>query len=239
MFVVYAHRGASEYAPENTMSSFFLGLSMGANGIETDIRKTKDGVLVLFHDDTLDRVTGNSGNVAGITYDELCRLRVINANNGKSDIIPRLEDFLHYCGSQEVHLALELKAPDIESEVFAMVKKYHLENRVTVTSFSLDYLVALKQAYPEAKLGYLTTDFDDELLAKMKELKIYQLCPKGDILTPEKVAKWHKAGFEVRAWGINNVSVMKHAYDCGVDGMTVNFPDRLIEYVIQKQGEIK
>ena len=108
-----------------------------------------------------------------------------------------------------------------------------------MTSFSLDYLVALKQAYPEARLGYLTEDFNDELLAKMKALKIDQLCPKGALLTPEKVAKWHKEGFEVRAWGINDVSVMKHAYDCGVNGMTVNFPDRLIECVIQKQGKIK
>ena len=49
----YAHRGASEYAPENTMSSFYLGLTMKANGIETDVQKTKDGKLVLFHDDTL------------------------------------------------------------------------------------------------------------------------------------------------------------------------------------------
>ncbi len=239
MFVVYAHRGASEYAPENTMTSFFLGLNMGANGIETDIRKTKDGVLVLFHDGTLDRVTGYGGSIAEFTYDELCKIRVVHTNSGKSDIVPRLEDFLHYCGSQGVYLALELKAPDIESEVFAMVKKYHLEDRVTVTSFSLDYLIALKRVYPEAKLGYLTEDFDDALLAKMKELGIGQLCPKGAALTPEKVAKWHKEGFDVRAWGIKDVSIMKRAYDCGVDGMTVNFPDRLIEYVIQRQAESK
>ena len=53
MFTVYAHRGASEYAPENTLSSFYMGLSMGANGIETDVQRTKDGVAVLFHDYTL------------------------------------------------------------------------------------------------------------------------------------------------------------------------------------------
>ena len=56
----YAHRGASEYAPENTMSAFYLGLIYGADGIETDVQRTKDGELVLFHDDTLDRVTDGS-----------------------------------------------------------------------------------------------------------------------------------------------------------------------------------
>lgn len=57
----YAHRGASEYAPENTLSSFYLGLLQGANGIETDVQRTKDGVLVLFHDPTIDRVTNGNG----------------------------------------------------------------------------------------------------------------------------------------------------------------------------------
>jgi glycerophosphoryl diester phosphodiesterase len=73
----------------------------------------------------------------------------------------------------------------------------------------------------------------------MKEIGIGQLCPRGINLTPEKVEKWHNEGFDVRAWGIKDLSIMKHAYDCGVNGMTVNFPDRLIEYIIQKQGEVK
>ena len=237
MFVVYAHRGASEYAPENTMSAFYMGLSMGANGIETDIQKTKDGVLVLFHDDTLDRVTGRSGKIEDLTYEELCSLRVMHKAGGRSDIIPRLEDFLHYCGSQGVHLALELKSPDIEEEVFAMVKKYKLEKQVVITSFHLEFLIKLKSLYPEAKLGYLTEDFDDDALDKMREVGIYQLCPRGVNLTPEKVSKWHSCGFNVRAWGISDVSVMKHVYDCGADGMTANFPDRLIEYVIYRHGQ--
>jgi len=71
MFINFAHRGASSYAPENTMSAFYLGLRMGANGIETDIQRTGDGILVLFHDDTLDRVTGQSGKIADYTYEQL------------------------------------------------------------------------------------------------------------------------------------------------------------------------
>ena len=82
-FVVYAHRGASEYAPENTMSSFYLGLHMGANGIETDVRRTKDGTLVLFHDATLDRVCGVSGELTDYTYEELTKISVIHTASGK------------------------------------------------------------------------------------------------------------------------------------------------------------
>ena len=76
MFVNYAHRGASAYYPQNTMSAFYAGLGMNANGIETDVRKTKDGVLVLFHDDTLDRVCGVSGRIDDMLYDELRQYRL-------------------------------------------------------------------------------------------------------------------------------------------------------------------
>ena len=72
----YAHRGASEYAPENTLSSFYLGLLQGANGIETDVQRTKDGVLVLFHDDTVDRVTDGKGRLSDYTFDELKKLKI-------------------------------------------------------------------------------------------------------------------------------------------------------------------
>ena len=94
------------------------------------------------------------------------------------------------------------------------------------------YISDYKAAYPEASLGYLTADFDDEAVAKMKEIGIGQLCPAGMNVTREKVKAWHDVGFNVRAWGIKDVELMKHAHDCGVDGMTVNFPDRLISYVI-------
>ena len=233
-FVVYAHRGASEYAPENTMSSFYLGLHMGANGIETDIRKTKDGVLVLFHDKTLERVMDREGQVEDLTYDELTRIPVLHPSSDKKDYIVRLEDFLRYIGAQDITLALELKAPDIERDTYEMIKKFNLEDKVIVTSFQLEYLIRFKEICSDINLGYLTQDFDNELLDKMREVGIGQLCPAGANLTPEKVASWHNAGFNVRAWGIKNVEIMKHAYDSGVDGMTVNFPDRLIEYIIRK-----
>ena len=234
-FIVYAHRGASEYAPENTLMSFYMGIYMGANGIETDIRRTKDGTLVLFHDATLDRVCGVSRELTDTTYEELSEIPVLHTASGRWDIVPRLEDFLQYCARQNVRLALELKADGVACEVYEMVKKYHLEDRVTVTSFKLDYLIALKSAYPEAKLGYLTEDFDDELLLRMKEIGIGELCPRGTHLTPEKVEKWHSLGFNVRAWGIKNVEIMKQAYDAGVNGMTVNVPDRLISYMVENK----
>ena len=84
----YAHRGASEYAPENTLSSFYLGLLQGANGIETDVQKTKDGVLVLFHDDTIDRVSDGEGKLSDYTFEELrnVKMSIDIAKNETSEV---------------------------------------------------------------------------------------------------------------------------------------------------------
>lgn len=235
MFVTYAHRGASEYAPENTKSSFSLGFEMGANGVETDVRRTKDGVLVLFHDKTLERVACHSGSIADYTYEELLQIPIIHAATGKQDLIVKLDDFFEEFTKDGIWYAIELKDPDIEKDVFDMVKKYGLEKQTIITSFSLDYLVKLKSIYPQASVGYLTADFDDDMLVQMKEIGVEQLCPNGANLTPEKVEKWHEQGFNVRAWGINDEHLMRRSYDCGVDGMTVNFPDKLISYIKEKR----
>lgn len=89
--VNYAHRGASEYLPENTMLAFYTGIYMGANGIETDVQRTKDGILVLFHDDTLMRVTGQTGSIGDYTFAQLQEFDV--QKNGFTDKIVSLEDF--------------------------------------------------------------------------------------------------------------------------------------------------
>jgi glycerophosphoryl diester phosphodiesterase len=70
----YAHRGASTYAPENTLAAFYLGLEMGADGIETDIQRTSDGILVLFHDDNMMRICGLPKSISDYTYQELIRI---------------------------------------------------------------------------------------------------------------------------------------------------------------------
>ena len=126
MFINYAHRGASEYAPENTLCSFYLGVLQQANGIETDVRRTKDNVLILFHDDTLDRVTTGSGNISDYTYDELLEFDVIGGKDKTIyDKIVRFEDFLRFFGFRDITFAIELKQRDIEKETIDMLEKYH------------------------------------------------------------------------------------------------------------------
>ena len=237
-FVNYAHRGASEYCPENTLMSFYTGLYMGANGIETDVRATKDGVLVLFHDDTLERVTGEAGSVADYTWEELQAFSV--KKNGLTDKIVTLEDFLAHFAFRDITFAIELKEGGNAAGVAELLRKYEMQSKTVVTSFRLEWLEELHEIAPEFKLGYLTKDASDEILARMREIGIDELCPKAEYgAMGERIDAWHRMGFRVRAWGVKNEELMRGLYDAGADGMTVNFPDKLKQYVedTQKDGQ--
>ncbi len=228
-FINYAHRGAPKYCPENTLLSFYTGVYMGSNGIETDVQVTKDGVLVLFHDDTLERVTGVSGSIKDYTLSELQTLWVKNGD--LKDKIVTFEDFLVHFKHFDITFAIELKVGGIEKAVADMIVKHGVQDKVVVTSFNYEYLKIFKTFAPNVKLGYLTKTVDNCVIENLLKDGFYEICPEGYLITKENVEKWHDLGFNVRAWGIYNEDIMKVVYDAGVDGMTVNFPDKLTEYL--------
>lgn len=223
----YAHRGASEYYPENTLMSFYAGVDMGANGIETDVRKTRDGVLVLFHDRDLTRVMGETGAIKDYTFAELLKFTARNEKTGREDKIVDFETFLRCFAWRDLHFAIELKDEGIEKEVAAMMDRYGMREKTIVTSFVYDNLVRMRETAPEYKLGYLYKPEETDVLAKAQAIHLEQLCPKAEIITPQMVQEYKNMGYSVRAWGVKDENVMRDMIACGVDGMTVNFPDKL------------
>ena len=236
MFINYAHRGASSYYPENTLSAFCAGVDMGANGIETDVQRTKDGVLVLFHDDTIDRITEGKGRISDYTYKELLELHVRNDDFYRIDKIISLEDFLRFFSWRDLTFAIEIKQKGIEAETMEMLDSYNMVHKTVVTSSFYDSLVLAKHLRPSYRTGFIAEiPIDDELLTKMKEDGIEELCPEAYTLTAEKMRTYWDWGFDVRAWGIYTPEMMKTAYNLGVCGMTVNFPDVLAKFLLKKQ----
>lgn len=231
MVINYAHRGASEYAPENTFAAFYLGVEMSADGIETDVRRAKDGVLVLFHDDKLERVTGCAGSVSDYTYDELLKMNFGFYRGGryKNERIVTLEDFLKYFSGKDLCFAVELKDGNIEEDTLNHIYKYGCSGKTTVTSFEPDYIKNIRKLDGSIKIGYLTADITEEILDKLEAQRIGEICPKAVNIGHEKVIMAKDRGFSVRAWGVRNTELMNKALECGVDGMTVNFPNKLAE----------
>lgn len=230
--VNYAHRGASEYAPENTLSSFYLGLLQGANGIETDVQLTKDGVPVLFHDDTVDRVSDGHGKLSDYTLEELKALKIYgNCTTGFYDRIVTLREFLEKFAQYDIHFAMELKGAGVEAVTLSMMKEFGLMKKTTFTSFQFDYIKKIKEMDSTARIGWLVQTADGETVKKLLSIGGEEIAPEAALITPETMKAWRDAGLGVRAWGVGNVSVMKKMCQLGVDGMTVNFPDRLFQYL--------
>ena len=235
MFVVYAHRGASEYYPENTLSSFAAGVDMGANGIETDVQISKDGVLMIYHDDTMDEKTGFHGAIADYTYEELRAARVKNEKYGREDCLMTFEDFLKYFGWRDLTFAIELKVTGIAKAVIDMMRKYNVIEKSIITSFKYEALVETRECDPDVRIGWLYVKPTDNTLEKLAAIRAFQACPKAIDIKKEHLDALYGAGYGCRAWGISNTDVMKYAVDIGVEGgMTVNFPDKLIEYMKTK-----
>lgn len=234
-FICYAHRGASEYCPENTLVSFYAGICLGANGIETDVRLTKDGVPVLFHDSTLKRLAGVDLPVAELTFDELQAYTFVK--NGIADKIVSLDTFLRLFAFRDIKFAIELKAPGTEEKTAELIEKYGIRDKCVVTSFDFDKVRRMKEILPTIGIGLLVREHSPETLRELKEIGGTELCPNAETLTPEETAELHKAGFRVRAWGVKTEALMLHALACGADGMTVNFPDKLVKLMKNKNDQ--
>ena len=112
-----------------------------------------------------------------------------------------------------------------------ILNKFGLKERCIITAFSFERLEAVKALDKSYKIGYLTDKTDAETVEKIKSVGGEQICPKADVLTKETVNYLKKQGLSVRAWGIKDEETMQRVYSYGVDGMTVNFPDKLTELI--------
>ena len=227
----YAHRGASKYYPENTLRAFYAGLEMRADGIETDIRRTADGVLVLHHDNTLKRITGQEDSISDYTYAQLLKMDfgAFKGERFAGERIVTLDTFLHHFGAMPLYLALEIKQSGVEEQTLECIRTCGCRDRVTVTSFELDSLLAVRGLDADIALGYLTEQITVETLDLLQEHRIGQICPRVDKTGAQDVALARARGFSVRFWGVASEELMRYALTLDSDGMTIDFPDKLTD----------
>jgi glycerophosphoryl diester phosphodiesterase len=116
-----------------------------------------------------------------------------------------------------------------------MVKEFGIMDKTTFTSFEYRYIAKIKELDPLARVGWLTYSTDDDVITRLLEIGGEEIAPKAELVTKELMEKWRNAGLGVRAWGVSSIALMKKMCCLGVDGMTVNFPDRLREF-LKKEG---
>ena len=238
--MVIAHRGASSSAPENTLAAFDLALEMGARHLELDVELTRDGHVVVIHDDTVDRTTDGSGPVTAHTLDELRRLdagRWFGAAFA-GERIPTYEDVLvRYRGRAHLHTEIKGRAPELTRQTVDLIRRHGMESEVTLTSFQRVRLEEVRAYAPELPSGWLVTDVSETTLAEARRLGLVQLCPRAPLVTRELVQRLHAMGFVVRAWGVATEDLMRQVAEAGADGMTVNFPDRLLAWLAARSSQ--
>lgn len=241
--LVWAHRGASGYAPENTLEAFQKAIDMRADGIELDVQMTKDGQLVIIHDETVKRVSDARGCVKDYTFEEIRKLNVNKKfpEYGKV-MIPTLEEVYLLMKDTELVINVELKNgivfyENLEEKVMELTKKMKLEDRIIYSSFNHYSVMKLKKLNSSVKTGFL---YEDGYLDMPEYAAIHgveALHPAlYNLQYPNFIKDCKEKGIDVRAWTVNDIEDMKMICDNEMNAMITNYPDIARKVVDEHEG---
>jgi len=259
---VYAHRGGAALRPENTIASFDYGLSLGADGLELDVHLSRDGVVVVHHDATLERTTSGRGKIADFTADELARLDAGHwftgvppkpgaegtsfPFRGKGHGVPRLRQVLvRYPG---VPLIIELKVndPELARRAVDDVRAAGASDRVAFGSFGWRVLRAAREYEPRIPTGASREEVRLALYRSWlrwplrstayRELQVPERSGPTRIISRRFIAHAHRAGIPVKVWTVNDPADMHRLLDWGVDALISDRPDLAVAAVAAHPG---
>jgi glycerophosphoryl diester phosphodiesterase len=238
-----SHRGASAYAPENTIASIKKATELGSKYIEIDVHMTKDGHVVALHDSTLDRTSNGSGNIHEFTLDELRKLDFGSWFNKdfKNEKIATLEEVMAIIQDDQI-LIIELKEGHetynrIEERIVTMIRLQAKEKQMILKSFDLEILEKFKKIAPDIERLYctfggnqfITLDNFLRFQSIFKESHFKYLQVHKYFLNKELIQKAHKKGIKVVVWDVHKKNEMKEFIKLGVDFIETDNPDYLIE----------
>jgi glycerophosphoryl diester phosphodiesterase len=236
MTINYAHRGASAYYPENTMLSFEKAIEMGCTGIETDVQLTKDGVLVLIHDELVDRTTNGEGFVKDYPYNELNKL---DAGCWKSKEftglkIPTVEELLLLTKDKNIIINFEIKNgivmyEGIEQKLIDLIYKHKMERKVIFSSFNHYSMAKCNKLSKEISTGLLYMEGLYKPYNYAKTVGANAIHPHFNALNEEVIKKTQKHRVKINVFTVNDKKQMIFFLDMKVDGIITNYPDILHE----------
>lgn len=240
---VIAHRGASGYAPENTLTAFKKAIEMNADGIELDIQMTKDGKIIVMHDWKVDRTTNGRGFVFDLDFDYIKNLEAGTwfSKDFVSEKVPTLEEVLDILPNNMM-LNIEIKDSarkhsKIAEALLQILRNYPSKfDNIVISSFHHSILKDLQNLEPKLKLALLTASelVDVEKYHKDNDLKCYSYHPEGHLISKEDIDILHKNGIKVFVWTINKEEDLDYLIKIGVDGVITNYPDIMKELINSK-----
>lgn len=247
---IIAHRGASALAPENTIAAFRMAIEEGAEGIEFDVRLTKDGEAVVFHDRTLKRTAGRKGKVADLTVEELRLLDVgswFDRANGKhsndgfaNESVPTLGEALAFLENFRglIYIELKCKESDVDrltDRVAEALNESDLKTQVIVKSFKLAVIPRIRALCPGVRTAALFAPKIKNILRKEKylvkiahEIGADEISVHYTLATRKLLKKANRRGINVAIWTADNPRWVKRAFRLGLKAIITNDPGRLL-----------
>lgn len=239
----FAHRGFRSKYPENTMLAFSKAADLGVDGIEFDVHLSSDGVPVIIHDETLDRTCNASGLVKDFSFAELKKINA--AANFKSaeslntaitldEKIPSLEEYFDLIKDKNIISNIELKTgvfeyPGIEEKVYALLKKYNLQDKCIISSFNHESVLRMKKINSSLVCGFLVDSWDLHPAAYLKKYGVECYHPPAYRLTKEFVDELHNEGFKVNAWFGSIQTDYSQVLITGLDSIITDYPDKIAD----------
>lgn len=248
--LVIAHRGGAGLWPENTMHAFEEAHKLGVDVIETDVRSTADGVLVLIHDASVERTTNGVGSVNEMTLAELKKLDAgyrWSADGGKSFpfrgrglTVPTLEEVFRAFPQMNFNIEPKQETPSIVEPLCRLIREREMTGRIVIGSFSHALLEKFRRACPEIATSASPVEVNQFLAQSkaareasykpaMQALQVPEHAGGRRVLTESFVEAAHRHKLKVHAWTINETAHMHRLLEIGVDGLMTDYPDRLME----------
>lgn len=238
MALVISHRGANRLAPENTIPAFEKALTFGVDGFENDVHLTKDGAVVVCHDDTVDRTSNGKGRICDHTLSELRALDfgAWFSPEFADTKLPTLEEFFALCGSLKV-VNVEIKreadgSTESAAAVLQLAKQMGVADKLIISSFNMDMLQACLKADADARICYLYApgtplceEIVDDPVAVAKQYNLYAYHPMVAMVNRDYIEECHGGGIVVNPWTVNQDHALKALKDWGSDGAITDAPD--------------
>ncbi len=230
---IWAHRGASGDAPENTLEAFLLAVEQGADGVELDVQLTKDGEIVVIHDETIDRTSNGKGYVKDYTLEELKQFN-FNRTNPSYDqaAIPTLREVFETLKDTDLTVNIELKNSvifykDLEEKVIELVKSTGMEKRVIYSSFNHYSMMHIKELDAQAKIGFLYADGYIDMPLYGKKYHADALHPAlYNLSYKDFISQCKEQGLKLHVWTVNEEADMKALAEAGIDAIITNEPGK-------------
>lgn len=242
---IWAHRGASGYAPENTLEAFALAHEMGADGIELDVQFTKDRQLVVIHDETIDRTSNGTGYVVNYTLEELKGLSFNKLHPEYTQAtIPTLREVLELLKPTNMIVNIELKTgvnfyEGIEEQVLKLVEEMGMQDRIIYSSFNHYSVMRIKQLCPTAKTGFLYCDGICQPADYAERFGVDALHPSlNNTQYPQLIEQCQDKGIKLHVWTVNDRNSMNRLKEAGIDAVITNYPDVAYEVVHGRKKEV-